>query len=220
MTSWRERQSEQERVGWGCKPGMIEILLCCKTSNHSVIWKSIRNIDRHGLWSHFKCAVFSLPRKVCIAYLTVQLIPESVPCSLLTISSALQTLMSVWVCAHTEKERERGRERSAVSHSWELLQKISPHLLLSPPPHLASIIPVLSKQLQWQRVKHSWQVKGRLEHGATVCRFFRSSPLGRWPLVRSPAARTFAYRSCTVPVGVEEKGGWSTRSRPVRRSPP
>lgn len=82
---------------------------------------------------------------------------QCVPCSR-RLSFALhlrETQMSVWVYkrAHAESEgkgREgEGRERSAVSHGCELLlpllQKISPRLLRSPPPHLASIIPVFSE---------------------------------------------------------------------------
>lgn len=70
--------------------------------------------------------------------------------------------LSVWVCSQRtrieggESETQTQRERSAVSHGCEPLQKISPHLLFSPPPHLASIIPVFSKQLRWQ-----WETGGQ-----------------------------------------------------------
>jgi len=81
-------------------------------------------------------------------------------CSLslvLTSDCVLCTLRCLfgWKHAHA---RTHG-ERSAVSHGCEL-QRIPPPLLLSPPPHLASIIPVFSKQLRWQRESDIWQVTG------------------------------------------------------------
>lgn len=106
-----------------------------------------------------------------------------------------------FVSTHTQRERER----SAVSHGCELLQKISPHLLLSPPPHLASIIPVFSKQLRWQQPRNiagKWRQAGISSTGS---RFFPSPPSVCWPVVRSPAIRTSTHRLCTVPVA--KRGG-------------
>lgn len=125
----------------------------------------------------------------------------------------LWCFLSVWVCSqHTRKGVGGGeveRERSAVSHGCELLQKISPHLLLSPPPHLASIIPVLSKQLRWQ-----WEAGGHWNPPGYGPAFLPVLPRGCWPLVRS-AARSLTVL-CAVPV--VKKGGWTRRNSTVRSS--
>lgn len=95
------------------------------------------------------------------------------------------------------------RERSAVSHGCEPLQKISPHLLLSPPPHLASIIPVFSKQLRWQ-----WK--------PTRTRSCLSAGPPPRLLTVGTVCGAFAHR--LVRGAGSEKGGWTRRISTVRSS--
>lgn len=131
---------------------------------------------------------------------------------------------------HGERQGGRERERSAVSHGCEPLQKISPHLLLSPPPHLASIIPVFffeatrmtakNRAGKWRR---AWNTFDRSPSHPVVPPF-----VACWPLVRSRATRTFTHRLCTVPVAIEGRGGggrrsgggWSTGTSSTVRSSP
>ena len=108
-----------------------------------------------------------------------------------------------FVSAHTHARRETGREREreVCSFSCEPLQKISPHLLLSPPPHLASIIPVFFfffRSNSDDSEKQSWQVEPGIR--STVRRLFRSSLLlwraDRWYGLVRPARSLTACARC------------------------
>lgn len=131
----------------------------------------------------------------------------------------VQTQMFGCTHSHTHIRKERERERSAVSHGCELpLQKIPPHLLLSPPPHLASIIPVFSKQLRWQREAKlaKWRQTGAQSAASSGCppRLPTDGTVSRVPHVHTPFVHGAGRERCGEGVG----GGWSTGTSTVELS--
>lgn len=174
------KRAERKWQAGGGETKDVEILLSCKTWTNIQSYGNLSEILTDVAYGDMLSAIRHVRVVFSFSDLTVQLISES------------KSHWCLFGFVHTRRKREREREVCSLSQ----LQKF-PLISRTPRPHILPPLFLCFRCNSNDSEKHGQQVKGA-RHRLPFLPV--APPLGRWPLVRSPAVRALARRVCAVPV--------------------